>query len=95
MTLVIFFASLVSARCNRDFNVEHEGVEYTVVRECKRTYSQANEDCKNQAPAGKRGQLAILDTQTKINVLPVSFWYVLNKARQDHILFQKDQNFCT
>ena len=90
MTLVIFLlfiTSLVSAGCNRDFNAEYEGIEYTVVRECKKTYSEANEDCKNQATVGKRGQLAILDTQAKINALPESFWYVLNKARQDYMLF--------
>ena len=88
----LFVTPLVSAGCDRDSKVVHEDITYTVVTNCKKKYSKANEDCKSQATAGKKGQLAILDTQSKINALDApesseSFWYVPSKGRQDYIFY--------
>ena len=61
---------LVCTACNKNTKITHQGIEYILVKGCEKEYLEANEDCQSEGTlAGKRGQLAILDTEYKVNAL--------------------------
>ena len=86
---------LVWTACNKNTKTIHEGIEYILVKNCEKKYSDANVDCESEGTsAGKRGQLAILDTESKVNALGSSFWYVPSKSNALYFLQIFSMSFC-